>query len=110
MVCCGLQKVPRTLRNREGLRWFSAKRLAMFPDDYTDEGGPMPPDEVVITGLGVVSPIGIGKRRVWESFCAGRSGVRPIRRFDPAGLPVRIAAGGDDFDPEAYVTPRKKPK
>ena len=70
----------------------------------------MPPDEVVITGLGVVSPIGIGKRRVWESFCAGRSGVRPIRRFDPAGLPVRIAAEVDDFDPEAYVRPRKNLK
>ena len=82
----------------------------MSPDDYTDNGRLMPLNEAVITGLGVVSPIGIGKGRVWDSFCTGRSGVGPIRLFDPAGLPVRIAAEVDGFDPKAYVRPRKSLK
>ncbi|MFH1921614.1 MAG: beta-ketoacyl-[acyl-carrier-protein] synthase family protein [Planctomycetota bacterium] len=70
----------------------------------------MPPDEVVITGLGVACPIGIGKQRVRDSLLAGRSGVGPIRLFDPAGLPVEIAAEVDDFDPKAHVRPRKNLK
>jgi len=70
----------------------------------------MTPCEVVITGVGVVSPIGIGKGPVWDSFCVGRSGVGPIRLFDPVGLPVGIAAEVRDFDPKAYVRPRKNLK
>lgn len=70
----------------------------------------MPPDEVVITGLGVVCPIGIGQERVRDSLLAGRSGVGPIRRFNPVDLPVKIAAEVDDFDPKAYVRPRKNLK
>jgi len=70
----------------------------------------MPPNEAVITGLGVVSPIGIGKREFWESLRAGRSGVGPIRLFDPTGLPVQIAAEVRDFDARAYVKRRKSLK
>jgi len=58
----------------------------------------------------VISPIGIGKETVWEGYRAGRNGVGPIRLFDPAGLPVRIAGQVDDFDPKAYVKPRKNLK
>jgi 3-oxoacyl-[acyl-carrier-protein] synthase II len=70
----------------------------------------MPPNEAVITGLGLVSPIGIGKEAVWESLCAGKSGVGPMRAFDSTGLPVRIAAEVNDFDAKAYVRPRKSLK
>ena len=70
----------------------------------------MRPPEVVITGIGVISPIGIGKENVWEAYRAGRNGVGPIRLFDPAGLPVRIAGQVDDFDPKPYVQPRKNLK
>lgn len=70
----------------------------------------MPPNEAVITGLGMVSPIGIGKAEVRDSFRAGKSGIGPIRLFDPTGLPVRIAAEVGDFDAKAYVRPRKSLK
>src|SRR5215471_13121452 len=68
------------------------------------------PREVVITGLGVVSPIGIGVEAFAASLRAGRSGVRPTSLFDASGFPVRISAEVVDFDPKAYVRPRKSLK
>jgi 3-oxoacyl-(acyl-carrier-protein) synthase len=41
------------------------------------------PRDIVITGLGVVSPIGIGRQAFWESVLANRSGIRPLTSFDP---------------------------
>jgi len=70
----------------------------------------MAPHDVVITGLGIVSPIGIGRETFWDSLLAGRSGVAPIASFDASGLPVRIAAEVSDFDPKRYVKPRKSLK
>ncbi len=58
---------------------------------------------VAITGLGVVSPIGIGKARLWESFMAGRSGVDRIGRWDPSDFETQIAAEVHDFDPTDYM-------
>jgi 3-oxoacyl-[acyl-carrier-protein] synthase II len=58
---------------------------------------------VVITGLGVLSPIGIGPDRFWRSLVEGRSGVGPIRKFDPSGFPVQLGAEVRDFDPEALL-------
>jgi len=58
---------------------------------------------VAITGVGVVSPIGIGKARLWESFMRGRSGVRRITAFDPADFETQIAAEIHDFDPADYM-------
>src|SRR5215467_4817334 len=66
--------------------------------------------DVVITGLGVVSPIGIGREAFWSSLCAGRSGVRQVTRFDTSAFPVHIGAEVIDFDPKAYVRPRKSLK
>jgi beta-ketoacyl-acyl-carrier-protein synthase II len=56
---------------------------------------------VVITGLGVVAPNGIGKQAFWDACLAGRSGIRPITCFDASALPTRIAGEVPDFDPEA---------
>lgn len=70
----------------------------------------MPSVEVVITGVGIVSPIGIGRQLVWDAFCAGRSGVALLSSFDAEALPVRIAAEVRDFDPRAYVKQRKSLK
>jgi 3-oxoacyl-[acyl-carrier-protein] synthase II len=61
------------------------------------------PRRVVITGIGVVSPVGIGKVEYFSSLLAGRSGVGPITRFDTTGFPVRIAAEVKGFDPLDYV-------
>ena len=47
---------------------------------------------VVVTGLGVVAPNGIGKEAFWSACLEGRSGVGPIRSFDASGHPVKIAA------------------
>ncbi|MBI3976205.1 MAG: beta-ketoacyl-ACP synthase II [Armatimonadetes bacterium] len=58
---------------------------------------------VVVTGLGVVSPVGIGVDRFWNSLMEGRSGVRRITAFDPSALPTRIAAEVPDFDPTAFM-------
>jgi beta-ketoacyl-acyl-carrier-protein synthase II len=57
---------------------------------------------VVITGLGVVAPNGIGKAQFWDACIAGKSGVRRITRFDASMLPSQIAGEVADFTPEAF--------
>ena len=57
---------------------------------------------VVVTGIGVVSPVGNGCGRFWRALVCGRSGVRVISRFDASTLPVRIAAEVRDFDLGRY--------
>ncbi|MGH9411772.1 MAG: beta-ketoacyl-[acyl-carrier-protein] synthase family protein [Vicinamibacterales bacterium] len=52
---------------------------------------------VAITGLGIVSPLGIGVEAFWDGLEHGRTGIAPITRYDPSGLPVRIAAEVKDF-------------
>lgn len=58
---------------------------------------------VVITGLGVVAPNGIGKDEFWEANIKGKSGVNRIRSFDTAGYNSKIAAEVLDFDPLKYM-------
>ena len=58
---------------------------------------------VVVTGIGVVSAIGIGKDPFREALLAGRSGVRQIQRFDTAEYPVKIAAEVRDFDAQDFI-------
>ena len=67
-------------------------------------------ESVVVTGVGIVSPIGIGVGAVRAAVAAGRSGVRSLQAFEPVGLPMRIAAEVLDFDPKQYVKPRKSLK
>jgi beta-ketoacyl-acyl-carrier-protein synthase II len=63
---------------------------------------------VVITGLGIVAPNGIGKAAFWQGCLAGRSGIRPISFFDASALPTRIAGEIPDFNPEALgLTPEE---
>src|SRR5437667_4132102 len=62
---------------------------------------------VVVTGIGPVSPIGVGRDAVWESLLAGRGGVRRIQRFDPSDLPVQIAGEVADFDPAEFLKPKQ---
>ncbi|MDR5709505.1 MAG: beta-ketoacyl-ACP synthase II [Armatimonadota bacterium] len=64
---------------------------------------------VVVTGVGVITPIGIGKESFWNALMEGRSGVRPIRSFDASRYPTRIAAEVLDFDPLDWMD-RKEAK
>jgi 3-oxoacyl-[acyl-carrier-protein] synthase II len=61
---------------------------------------------VVITGLGLVTPLGNDLATNWEQLLAGRSGIRAIGRFDATQLPVRIAGEVRNFDPSLYVEKR----
>ena len=54
---------------------------------------------VVITGLGLISPIGIGAEASWTAAVAGKVGIGPITQFDASTYPVRIAGEVKDFDP-----------
>jgi 3-oxoacyl-[acyl-carrier-protein] synthase II len=67
---------------------------------------PTPP-EVVITGLGVVSPIGIGREAFWSALLAGTSGIDSLAEFQPSDLPFRFGARVRGFDAKQYVQPRK---
>ena len=58
---------------------------------------------VVITGIGVVSPIGNGKEEYWKALEEGKNGVGPITLFDVSEYPVRIAAEVKDFDPGQWM-------
>lgn len=58
---------------------------------------------VVVTGLGMVTPLGTGVEKNWEAACAGRSGVGPITKFDASAFPTRIAAEVTDFDPADFI-------
>jgi 3-oxoacyl-[acyl-carrier-protein] synthase II len=63
---------------------------------------------VVITGMGAVSPNGIGKEAFCRGVLAGKSGVKRISRFDSSRLPVHIAGEIPEFDELAWVEPRER--
>ncbi|MCB2228454.1 MAG: beta-ketoacyl-ACP synthase II [Desulfarculaceae bacterium] len=62
---------------------------------------------VVVTGLGLVTPLGTGVEKTWEGLKAGKSGIGPITRFDVSSFKTQIAGEVPDFDPEEWV-PKKK--
>ncbi|HXI11252.1 MAG TPA: beta-ketoacyl-[acyl-carrier-protein] synthase family protein [Thermoanaerobaculia bacterium] len=61
---------------------------------------------VVITGVGVVSPNGIGREQYFDAIANGRSGVRTITHFDPSALQARMAGEVADFDPGQWIDPK----
>jgi len=61
---------------------------------------------VVITGIGVVSPNGIGTKDFWESLIHGRSGIRRITHFDASSYSSQVAGEVDNFDPTNYMSPK----
>ena len=61
------------------------------------------PHRVVVTGAGLITPLGTDVDTTWASLLAGRSGAAPITKFDPARLNVRFACEVKGFDPLAYI-------
>jgi 3-oxoacyl-[acyl-carrier-protein] synthase II len=61
---------------------------------------------VVVTGVGLVSPLGVGNRENWEALCSGRSGIGPITHFDASQHSARIAGEVKKFDPLQFVDRR----
>jgi 3-oxoacyl-[acyl-carrier-protein] synthase II len=61
---------------------------------------------VVITGLGIVSPVGNTVDAAWSALLGGRSGIGPITRFDASRFPTRIAGSVRDLDVSAYISPK----
>jgi 3-oxoacyl-[acyl-carrier-protein] synthase II len=62
---------------------------------------------VAVTGLGIVSPVGVGVPAAWDAILKARSGVGPITRFDASSFPARIAAEVRDFDVGAYLSAKE---
>src|SRR5919109_1960833 len=58
---------------------------------------------VVVTGIGMITPLGATVEKTWDGLLAGRSGIGPITRFDPSGLETTIAGEVRDFDPLDYM-------
>ncbi|MEM6512179.1 MAG: beta-ketoacyl-ACP synthase II [Pseudomonadota bacterium] len=65
---------------------------------------------VVITGMGIVSPVGSRIETAWQNVLAGRSGVSRIEHFDPADLPTQIAGMISDFDADHYLAKKDQRK
>ena len=63
---------------------------------------------VVITGIGCVTPLGLGKEQFWQAIREGRSGVEKITRFDVSDLPVQIAAEVKNFNTDDFISPKDR--
>lgn len=61
---------------------------------------------VVVTGLGIISPVGSSIKSAWDAIVAGQSGIGPISKFDVSAFPVRIGGAVRDFDVTQYITPK----
>jgi 3-oxoacyl-[acyl-carrier-protein] synthase II len=69
----------------------------LIPDDQSEDG------RIVITGVGVVSPFGVGIEPFWDGLVAGRSAVARISHFDPSGFPCQIAGQVPTFAPQEFM-------
>ena len=65
---------------------------------------------VAITGLGILSPVGLNLQESWHNLLAGRSGIDRVTRFDPEGYPSQIAGEVKGFEPDAVFPKREQKK
>ncbi|RUM93710.1 MAG: beta-ketoacyl-[acyl-carrier-protein] synthase II [Thiothrix sp.] len=65
---------------------------------------------VVVTGLGIVSPVGSTLASAWENICAGRSGIRPVTAYDVSQFSVKFAGTAQGFDVTQYLGPKELKK
>ena len=64
-------------------------------------------NRVVVTGIGVISPIGTGREIFWEALKAGKNGVSAVERFDTSDYDTQMAGEVKDFDPEKYISKKE---
>jgi len=64
-------------------------------------------NKIVVTGIGAVTPLGVGVDAYWSNLIAGKSGIAPITRFDASALPVQFAGEVRDFNPEDFMTKKQ---
>ncbi len=60
-------------------------------------------NRVVVTGIGIISPLGLSAQETWQGLIEGRSGVGPITLFDASNFPAHFAAEVKGFDPNSYM-------
>src|SRR5204863_3136987 len=77
--------------------------LRKTPDNMTKR-------RVVVTGMGMISPVGVGNQPTWEGLIAGRSGVGPITKFDATLFAARIAGEVKGFNPEQWIEKKEVKK
>lgn len=107
-ISCGISELEKD-EKAEGLiekadkALFSAKarggrKISIFSKVKDEE-----PKRCVITGIGLITPIGTGKDTFWNNLIQGKSGISLITQFDISNMPVKIAGEIKDFDPEKYM-------
>ncbi len=62
---------------------------------------------IAVTGIGLITPLGIGNKETWDAVCEGRSGVRTIERFDPSEHKTKIAGEITNFNPKDFMNPKQ---
>ncbi|MEK7683194.1 MAG: beta-ketoacyl-ACP synthase II, partial [Nitrospirota bacterium] len=62
---------------------------------------------VVVTGVGIITPVGIGVEESWKGLVEGRSGIRKLTRFDASAFATQIAGEVEGFNPEDYIEPKE---
>ena len=62
---------------------------------------------MVVTGLGAISPVGIGVEEYWRGLIQGKNGIGPITFFDAGSFPVKVAAEVKDFQPTRYLEEKR---
>jgi len=65
---------------------------------------------VAVTGMGIISPLGIGIDENWAALCNGKSGIAPITKFDTSSFPIQIAGEVRGFDPQQYISHKEVKK
>lgn len=81
---------------------------AQVPEPERQRVGPNEEDQrVVVTGLGLITPLGVGVAPFWAGLTAGASAIAPVTHCDVQGLPCRIAGEVRDFDPHAFMERRE---
>src|SRR5690349_17396013 len=100
---CNSSRGPPLPSTTIATRPIAKRMVAMFPTQDTLTGG-VRESRIVITGVGALSPNGVGRERYFAALAAGHSGVRPITQFDASSLPCRVAGEvNGEFDPSRWV-------